>query len=230
MSYTIPNVPEFKDYFDRDFPFSTGGVNATATATADVTGVVVSLVPDGLGQGYTSAPTVSITDEGDGPGHGATATASISNGQVTGYSLTAGGSGYVNPIVTVKGGGVDDTSMLAIRGKDVQKALDMAGVNFNVALWANQTEVNIAYLLKAAHFLCLNLKASALGLKGRGAEALRNAFNVGEISAAYQLPDRIVNSRILGPYLETTYGYQYLQILAPRIVANVQTAWGHTKP
>ena len=55
------------------------------------------------GSGYTSAPTVSFSGGG---GSGATGTASVSNGLVTGVSITAGGSGDTSaPGISYSGGG-----------------------------------------------------------------------------------------------------------------------------
>jgi len=55
------------------------------------------------GIGYTSPPTVVITDR---TGTGATATATVAGGTVTGVSVTNGGSGYTDiPVVTFTGGG-----------------------------------------------------------------------------------------------------------------------------
>lgn len=63
----------------------------------------------GTGGGFklptTQVPTVSITPQGNLPGSGATATAIVTNGAVTGITLTAGGSGYtVAPKVRFLGG------------------------------------------------------------------------------------------------------------------------------
>lgn len=65
-------------------------------------------VPDKLlyppgGRGYTSAPTVTITDT---TGTGAVATATVLGGVVTGIAVAPGGSGYsAKPQVTLSGGG-----------------------------------------------------------------------------------------------------------------------------
>lgn len=64
----------------------------TATGTAVVTsGFVTSITLTDGGEGYTSAPSVTITGGGGG---GATATATVSGGAVTGFSITSPGSGY----------------------------------------------------------------------------------------------------------------------------------------
>ncbi len=64
--------------------------NAIVTATIDVQSIVLNT----FGVGYTSVPTVDITDS-LGAGTGATATATIDVGAVTAINLTANGSGYV---------------------------------------------------------------------------------------------------------------------------------------
>jgi hypothetical protein len=223
-------VAEFKANFDRDFAFSAQGNQATATAQINSSGQLISVTPVDLGRGYTSAPTVKIVDADDGPGQGASVTANLSGDQVTSYTVNAPGSGYVNPLAFLSGGGVDDTNLSWIRDRDINKALTAAGINFNCALWDSQDEFSYVFLLKSAHFLCLNLKAASQAIRGRGGEWLRTAFNVGDVSAQYQIPDWMLRSKILGPLAETTYGCQYLQLLAPKTIGNARAVIGHTKP
>ena len=66
---------------------------AHATATVSGGAVTAIAIYQGLsGRGYTSAPTVTLVGGG---GTGATATATIdTNGSITGFVITAGGSGY----------------------------------------------------------------------------------------------------------------------------------------
>lgn len=228
--FVLPGVSDFKAQFARDFPFASEAVQATAAATFNVNGVITAVTPVDRGLGYTSRPTVIVVDGQDGPGDGAVVVAILTNGQISGYTVMNGGTGYVAPQLTVQGGGLDDTNLDYVQDFDVRRALLAAGVNFNAALWADQPTFTYAFCLKAAHFLCVNLKASTQGLRGRGGEWLRNAFSVGDISAAYTLPDKIVKSPILGPLLETTYGNQYLQLVAPQLVGNVMAAVGWSKP
>ncbi|HEX9161141.1 MAG TPA: prepilin-type N-terminal cleavage/methylation domain-containing protein [Thermoanaerobaculia bacterium] len=54
------------------------------------------------GSGFTSAPTVTITDP---TGTGATAVATVGGGAVTSIKVTAQGSGYTAPTITISGGG-----------------------------------------------------------------------------------------------------------------------------
>lgn len=82
-----------------------GQPNGTATATAAVSsGAVTTVSPGSQGYGYTSAPPVTLV----GVGTGATATATLTGDKVTGYTVTAGGTGYTGPPTVVVGppGGV----------------------------------------------------------------------------------------------------------------------------
>jgi hypothetical protein len=60
-------------------------------------GLLAIGVPNG-GSGYSATPTVTITDP---TGTGATAMATVSNGVITGITITNPGSGYTNPTVTI---------------------------------------------------------------------------------------------------------------------------------
>ena len=73
-------------------PSPTAAPGASAVTTIDVQAVAL----DTFGAGYTSAPTVTITDS-VGNGSGATATASVDNGLVSAIAVTAPGTGYVTP-------------------------------------------------------------------------------------------------------------------------------------
>ena len=230
-TFEIPGVASFKTQFFRDFPYASLSTNASATATANTAGQIVAITPVDLGNGYTGAAAVLIIDADDGPGTGATATSNYANGQITSYTITSPGSGYANPVVVVTGGGVNGTNTDYVTDQDILNALTATKANFNQSLpWTDQSVFTYAYLLKAAHFLCLNLKAASQGIRGRGGEWLRNAFAVGDMSSSYTIPERLLRSNIIGPYLETTYGMQYIQIVAPFLVANVRAAIGHTKP
>ena len=71
-------------------PIVNGGAGASATCTIKL----VSVGVDSGGAGYTSAPTVTVTDAING-GSGATATAAIANGTISAINVTAPGTGYV---------------------------------------------------------------------------------------------------------------------------------------
>lgn len=96
----------------------TGGNGSGAVATVVVTGgVVTSVSLTNVGSGYTSAPIISFTDA---TGSGAAAYATIgpsgspfSGNVVTGIVLTAGGSNYTAPNVSITGGGGSNAAATA---------------------------------------------------------------------------------------------------------------------
>ena len=75
--------------------FGGGGAGAAGLAVVDSLGQVMGINILNPGNGYTSAPFVSITDSCDN-GRGAVAIANISNGQVTSVTMVNTGSGYLN--------------------------------------------------------------------------------------------------------------------------------------
>ena len=77
-------------------PPSNGNSTATATATRSAGGTITALTSSSVGGGYTSAPVVTIGPPGSG-GQQATATAILTNGTVSGYTITNPGSGYQLP-------------------------------------------------------------------------------------------------------------------------------------
>jgi hypothetical protein len=80
-------------------PDISGGVQAVATATLSAAGNLKSINRTAGGAGYTVAPTITITGGG---GSGATATAAVSDGAITGFTVTNAGSGYTSvPSVTI---------------------------------------------------------------------------------------------------------------------------------
>ena len=75
-----------------------GNPGELATASAVITsGFVTSANVTSGGDGYTSAPTVTI----NGDGSGATATATVSGGAITSIAVDSPGSGYTNATVSI---------------------------------------------------------------------------------------------------------------------------------
>lgn len=94
------------------------GTQATGTASVSLAGAVSGITLGSAGSGYVTAPTVTITDTG-GTGTGAVATATVSGGQVTAITLTAGGTGYSPsspPTVTISPPGTQATATASALG------------------------------------------------------------------------------------------------------------------
>ena len=75
-------------------------------ADGSLSGGVASIAVQSGGSGYTTAPTVVITNVMGSQGSGATATAVISGGSVTAVNVNTAGQNYsIPPIITFTGGG-----------------------------------------------------------------------------------------------------------------------------
>ena len=117
------------------------GSGASADAIVEDEGVLIGLILEDVGRGFTQAPDVEITGEG----YGATGTVTITNGRITDATLTAGGQDY-DP-------GSTDVD-LVFNGKDaditpnVEYSLqDMMGMG-----WSLDADVNYGSVTGAANF------------------------------------------------------------------------------
>ena len=114
--FRLPNVTISLD--------GAGGTGATAAADVDPqTGSLTAITVLTPGNGYTSAPTVTITSDF---GSGAVAEAIVDySGTVTAVSVDVAGGGYSAPAVTFSGGGATaDATGIAYGGVDVVSITD----------------------------------------------------------------------------------------------------------
>ncbi len=82
-----------------------GGTGATAVATVSA-GSITSILIDTVGAGYTSAPSVTITDVGGGTGATANASINLTTGTLSSIRMTNIGMNYTAAtVVTITGGG-----------------------------------------------------------------------------------------------------------------------------
>jgi len=104
------------------------GAEVSATVT---NGVITGLNINNPGTGYSGASNVVFLKHGD-PGAGTKATASLKMGySVTSYTITNGGSGYVNaPTVTITGSGSGAQAQAVISGTVNAVALTNPGANY----------------------------------------------------------------------------------------------------
>lgn len=123
----------------------------------------------------------------------------------------------------------DQTDKSKVRDVDITRGLNSAGMNFNEALWPTQATFVEAYLLLAAHFLCVNILNSSQGL-GSQSTWLLNQKHVGSMSGSYAIPDSVKDDPFLSRMATTGYGAEYLGVLAPLLVGNVATVAGFTHP
>ena len=123
------------------------------------------------------------------------------------------------PFAAVEGSN-SGTNAKRVMDSDITNAQTAATMVSSQSLWANQTEYTYTFNLLTAHFLVTNLIASSQGIRGQG-EWLVQHKSIDGISSSYAIPPRVLNSPTLAPISKTTYGCQYLSLLAPRLVGNV---------
>ena len=132
-----------------------GNPGELATASAVITsGFVTSANVTSGGDGYTSAPTVTI----NGDGSGATATATVSGGAITSIAVDSPGSGYTNATVTVAvppAPFVVDYSAGELTF--TYEAAPSAGVEITASYDANDTSIVGALSAADAHWIELSI-------------------------------------------------------------------------
>ncbi len=228
MPYPLPTVSDFKARFDRDFPYSVPAWGASAVLTV-VAGVITAAALASGGEGYTSAPACAVRDRGLPAGLGATVTAALTAGAVSGFTVTAGGTGYKDPVLDVTGGAGDETDVSRVRDRDIARAITQAANNVNQALFCDAGSFAEAFLLLAAHCLVANLLVAGEGVRSRF-NWLTTSKAAGDISEGFEVPAFIMENPFLASLSKTGYGGRYLEILTPLLCGNVMPAFRVTLP
>ena len=230
MPFTIPTVSDFKSQFSRDFPYAVPAYGASGIASINISGVVTSISLGAGGFGYATVPTVIVGAAPGDLGTGATATASIAGGQVTGFTVTNGGSNYGQPpIITITGGAGDPSDLSKVTDNDISGAIFDAQFNINQALFPTQQFFSRAFLYLAAHQLVEKLLAAQEGM-GSQYSWLTVSKSIDSVTEGFQIPERIAQDPMLSHFSKTRYGAMYLQIITPQLIGNVFVAFRETLP
>jgi hypothetical protein len=112
--------------------------------------------------------------------------------------------------------------------QDIANAFVMVNASINQSMWPDQGTYNLGYLLLAAHFMVIALRASSQGINGQWGWAQNNK-SVGAISEGFEIPERIKNNPDFMQYYKTNYGAQYLNLLWPQLSGQVFSVSGYTK-
>lgn len=152
-----------------------GGSGARAVITAAASGSIYGITVTNPGTGYTSAPTVTIATGG---GTGFAATARLTRGQVTSFTVSAGGSGYdVPPVVTIVGDGVGATAVAVLTAgavSSVDVVLAGTGYTFAKVLLSNGNDAAVA-----------TCSLMPFGIKGNTVETYQSRVWVGNGTKAH---------------------------------------------
>ncbi len=122
--------------------------------------------------------------------------------------------------------GTDQTT--SVLDQDIANAFLLVNVNINQSLFGDQGSYTVGYLLLAAHYLVMNLRASSQGLNGQF-NFLQTGKGAGSVNEAFDIPQRIKDNPDWAILCKTNYGAQFLQLIIPQLAGQMYTVEGHTK-
>lgn len=126
------------------------------------------------------------------------------------------------------------TGFDSVRDTDIQRGINECSPLYNQSLLDTTADQTIAFLYLAAHCMVMNIQAAG-GLsaapRGRGVrnvgEGVTVSKGVGAVNVTYQVPpERVASSPTLLYFFQTTFGQRYIQMIAPRLIGNVQVVDG----
>lgn len=118
---------------------------------------------------------------------------------------------------------------LAVTDQDISKAFQLANINLNQDLWADQASYSVGYYLLSAHYLVMDLRASSQGINGQFS-FLEQSKSVGSVSQAFAIPQRVLDNPDWAVLMKTNYGATFLQLLLPQLTGQIYTVCGSTRP
>lgn len=112
---------------------------------------------------------------------------------------------------------------------DITKAFSEAKMNFNQGLFSTDEEIQAGYLYLTAHYLVFDTRTAMQGINSVGDHNV-SSRSVGNVSESYDIPERFKNDPFLSFLSKTGYGMKYANMIIPRMIGNIGTAWGITHP
>lgn len=120
------------------------------------------------------------------------------------------------------------TATNTVQDADITKAISEAAYNFNPGLFSSQANYTLGFLYLTAHYLVMDLRASAQGIQGNY-PWMSVSKSVGSVSESTAIPERIMANPILAMLSKTYYGAKYLSLVLPNLVGNVGIVGGATQ-
>lgn len=117
----------------------------------------------------------------------------------------------------------------SVLDQDITRAFTFVNVNMNEDLFGDQASYSIGYLLLAAHYLVMNLRASSQGMNGQF-NFLQQSKSVGSVSEAFGIPQRVLDNPDWAILCKTNYGAQFIQLVLPQLAGNIFAVCGSTRP
>lgn len=119
--------------------------------------------------------------------------------------------------------------LTSILDADIAKAYGQVNFGINQSLFDIQENYTIGYLLLAAHWLVVDMRASSQGIAGQFSW-LESSKSVGSVSEGFSIPQRIMDNPFFAYLTKTNYGAKYLMLLLPQLTGNMYIACGSTRP
>lgn len=119
-----------------------------------------------------------------------------------------------------------DTSILT---SDIAKAFGQTNMTINQGLFSSQEDYTTCYLWLSAHWLVVDLKASAQGIASQF-DWSPTSKSVGSVSESFTIPQRILDNPLYAQYSMTYYGMKYLMLILPNITGQMFFVPGRTLP
>lgn len=116
-----------------------------------------------------------------------------------------------------------------VNDSDITSALNDTTYMINPALFENQGIYTLGFLLLAAHFMVMNLRASSQGLVG-SFEFIDASKSVGSVSESQSIPQRILDNPEFSMLAKTNYGAKYLFLILPLLSGQMFIVRGGTQP
>lgn len=113
---------------------------------------------------------------------------------------------------------------IGVLDSDITYAFQLVNFNINQGLFSDQGSYSVAYNLLAAHYLCLNLRASSQGINGQY-NWIQNNKNVGAVSEGFQIPERIAGNPYFVMLTKTNYGARYFELILPLLSGKMYSSY-----
>ena len=121
------------------------------------------------------------------------------------------------------------TTLDTVTDADISRGLTDSDAFVNADFFGSQAQYSIGFLLLAAHFMVMSLRASSQGISGQY-DWLVSSKGVGSVSTGISIPQRIMDNPELAMLSQTPYGAKYLMIVIPQLSGQMFTVEGTTLP
>lgn len=122
--------------------------------------------------------------------------------------------------------GTDPTTVMGI---DITNAMQDAANTINPSICPNQQFYTVAFLLLAAHFLVMSLRASSQGITGQF-NFVQGGKGAGPANESFVVPAEMQSNAVMNILSKTHYGVKYYFYIKPYLTAPIFSVCGQTQP